>query len=146
MVLFSGPFDPVLVAAMSAIFGVRGVRTFLAPESMYKEIGLPLEPPKPESSKGTVSPLIYVNALYEIAYGMCLLALKHECQRRALTVLILAGVFMNLGFGIVVWRCSGPKKASSHWLLGVAFLVWYWRCWVSPQGMQNYRITVHSKE
>ncbi|KAL4754330.1 hypothetical protein BDW72DRAFT_166661 [Aspergillus terricola var. indicus] len=120
---------------MGGLFTGQGIRTFFQPHNIYEELGFPTENGV-EGKTRTVSPFVYLKAIYELGHGLNLLALHHTRQYQAMTTLILMSAYMHLGFGIVVWKYGGPRrKVGAQGVFAAVFAFWYWQCWHSPGGV-----------
>ncbi|KAL2810334.1 hypothetical protein BJX63DRAFT_434381 [Aspergillus granulosus] len=134
----SGPFDPLLVKIMAAIYTGRASRGFMKPSRVYEKIlGQPVD-----GDQATLNLLANLYSVYEMAYGILMMWVHGQHQYRALTMMIEMSAFIHVAFAAVLYSHGAPKE-KSYMNLALAFLfgLWYYWCSNSPEGMKDYKIT-----
>lgn len=136
MMMMMDAYSPINSYAVGAVGLGLGLHALLRPRQEYRRFGLPLElEGAPRAAQGpnkdmdrdrdrdaatvaTVSPLIYVKAVREITYGLALIGLEYQGDKRGATTLIGIMALAGLGDGLIVWFHGGDElrwKAVGHW-------------------------------
>ncbi|CEL06512.1 hypothetical protein ASPCAL09688 [Aspergillus calidoustus] len=135
----NGPFDPLAVKIMAAIYTGRATRGFFQPDRVYEEFtGSPVSGSQPAARL-----IANLYSIYEFAYGMLMMLLHGQGEYRALTILIATSAFIHVGFaGVVLLRGAPRGKVNAHLAIAGLFGLWWYFCREALGGRREYRITV----
>ncbi|KAF7564064.1 hypothetical protein G7046_g52 [Stylonectria norvegica] len=136
-------FPPFPSYVLGAACCVRGMMALFSLKNGYAHMGLPLEfpPPShgaPDSTRGLVSPLMYLKGIREISYGVTLIVLQQQGNELAVTTFAAILSLVRFGDGLVVWFNAGERlrfMAWGHWITSFGFVGWVaWR-WAGARRM-----------
>ncbi|KAL3462148.1 hypothetical protein BJX64DRAFT_288689 [Aspergillus heterothallicus] len=136
----SGPFDPLVIKIMAAVYTGRASRYLMKPSRVYEE----MLPQPVQGDRAALDLLANLYAIYELAYGFLLMWVHGQQQYRALTLMISMSAFLHVGFA-VVGHMHKARRGMSYANLAIAFIfgLWYYWCRNAPEGMRDYKITVN---
>ncbi|KAL2840307.1 hypothetical protein BJY01DRAFT_218609 [Aspergillus pseudoustus] len=157
----SGPFDPLIVKIMAAIYTGRASRYFMKPSRLYEEtLGMPAPPTADANNannngngngndaEAALALLANMYSIYEFAYGMLIMWVHGKGQYAALALMIQMSALIHVAFAGVVYLRGNNKKSYTNLAFAALFGVWcYWsRCALETSNgvnLKDYKITVN---